>query len=179
LFNAHLLAAASDCSGRAGLLPAQWVPAHKFSTNTNTETKHREERMTVMQRRRSMSWWTALRLVLVSGIASAFIAVAGPVLLEASAAEHGARQKPSAPYAKPEPAYAKWGKLAVQYVHVCYPKAAVIDYLHVGRRRTGINRAEEVFQLWLREGKQEWGVLVRVQFQVSPERLLSIRCEKV
>jgi hypothetical protein len=125
-----------------------------------------------------MSWWTALRWVLVSGIASAFIAIAVPAGRQASAAEQGASQKPSAPYAKPEPAYAKWGKLAVQHVRVCYPNAAVIDYLHVGRRGIGSNRAEEVFRLWLRERKQEWGVIVRVQFQVSPEQLLAIRCEK-
>jgi hypothetical protein len=140
--------------------------------------RQREQRTTVMQRRRSMSWWTALRLALVSGIASAFIAVAGPAEREASAAEPGAPQEPLNHYAKPEPAYAKWGKLAVQHARVCYPNAAVIDYLHVGRRRIGINRAEEVFRLWLREGKQEWGVIVRVQFQVSPERLLAIHCTK-
>lgn len=129
-----------------------------------------------------MGWWTAVRIALVSGTASAWIMVAGHAPNQALAAEQQARHKhphsETAPYAKPEPAYAKWGKRAVQYAHVCYPNAAVVDYLHVGRRRIGDNRAEEVFRLWLREGKREWGILVRVQFQVSPEQFLSIRCER-
>jgi hypothetical protein len=154
---------------------------HNFSIVSNTEEKQQTERILV-QGRSQMGWWTAVRLALVSGMASGWILVSGQAANEALAAAPPARHKPPhsncAPYAKPEPPYAKWGKRAVQYAHVCYPNAAVVDYLHIGRRRIGENQAEEVFRLWLREGKREWGILVRVQFQVSPERFLSIRCEK-
>ncbi|GMA50950.1 hypothetical protein GCM10025857_23070 [Alicyclobacillus contaminans] len=75
--------------------------------------------------------------------------------------------------------YAKWGKLAVQQAQRCYPRAQVVDYLHLGRSEQGHGRAEEAFRLWLREGKQEWGVVVRLQFNVQTEALLRVRCERV
>ncbi|WP_051321942.1 DUF3889 domain-containing protein [Alicyclobacillus contaminans] len=86
---------------------------------------------------------------------------------------------PTAPYSKPIPPYAKWGKLAVQQAQRCYPRAQVVDYLHLGRSEQGHGRAEEAFRLWLREGKQEWGVVVRLQFNVQTEALLRVRCERV
>ena len=32
------------------------------------------------------------------------------------------------------PPYAKWGKLAVEKTKEQYPKAEIIDYLHIGRK---------------------------------------------
>ena len=33
-----------------------------------------------------------------------------------------------------QPPYAKWGKLAVEKTKEKYPKAEIIDYLHIGRK---------------------------------------------
>ena len=33
-----------------------------------------------------------------------------------------------------QPPYAKWGKLAVEKTKEQYPKAEIIDYLHIGRK---------------------------------------------
>jgi hypothetical protein len=71
------------------------------------------------------------------------------------------------PYAKPEPAYAKWGRMAVNFVHKRYPDAQVIDYLHVGRSRPAAGESAETFKLWLRRGSREFGVFVTITFDDS------------
>lgn len=84
-------------------------------------------------------------------------------------------QSASDPYTKPEPAYAKWGKLAVKETKERYPKAQVIDYLHVGRVDKSDNLAEECFKLWLRSEPREFGVYVTIVFNKHTEKVQTIQ----
>lgn len=77
-----------------------------------------------------------------------------------------------------EPAYAKWGRLAMRETQKKYPQAQIIDYLHVGRRAISAGTAEEVFKLWLRQAEREWAVYVRIRFVTSTDQVLSIRFEE-
>lgn len=77
-------------------------------------------------------------------------------------------------YVKPEPKYAKWGKLAVLETQKRYPKASVVDYLHVARRTMSASTTQEVFKLWLRDDKGEFGVYVRILFNTKTEQTLNI-----
>ncbi|SFU65520.1 DUF3889 domain-containing protein [Alicyclobacillus macrosporangiidus] len=105
---------------------------------------------------------------------------AQPVLLataapQAQAPQPGSRAptKPAQrPNVKPEPAYAPWGRMAMRIVQNRYPKAAIVDYLHVGRRNLSATRAQETFKLWLRQGKQEFGVYVTITFNTQTQRVL-------
>lgn len=74
-----------------------------------------------------------------------------------------------------EPAYAKWGRIAVKQAQEKYPDAAIIDYLHVKRKKISATVIEEKFKLWLRQGKEEFGVLVAVRFDKDTERVLTVR----
>jgi len=88
------------------------------------------------------------------------------------------QQGDTTPYAKPEPAYAKWGKLAVSETKERYPKAHVVDYLHVGRQNVGANLAKETFKLWLRSPAKEFGVIVTITFEKQTDKVRSIEfCE--
>ncbi len=82
-------------------------------------------------------------------------------------------------YGKPIPAYAKWGKIAVAQAKRCHPKAAVVDYLHLGRTVVSGTVAEEAFRLWMREGTKEWGILVRVQFNPQTDELIRVTCQNL
>lgn len=73
-----------------------------------------------------------------------------------------------------EPSYARWGQLAVAETKKKYPGAAVVDYRHVGRRTKSPTMSEETFKLWLRAGNREWGVYVRIVFETSSERVVSV-----
>ncbi|MCL6517958.1 MAG: YqzG/YhdC family protein [Alicyclobacillus sp.] len=83
------------------------------------------------------------------------------------------------PYTKPEPAYARWGKMAMALVQRRYPQAAIVDYLHVGRRNLSATRAQETFKLWLRQGKQEFGVYVTITFNPKTNQVISTQMRKV
>lgn len=72
------------------------------------------------------------------------------------------------------PAYAKWGLLAMQKTKERYPKADIIDYLHIGREMKASDIAVERFKLWLREDGQEYGVLVAIEFEDQTEKVLDI-----
>ena len=87
-------------------------------------------------------------------------------------------QKTSDPYYKPEPEYAKWGKIAVSETTKRYPEASVVDYLHVGRSLKGDTLVQESFKLWLRSASREFGVLVTIVFDKNTEKIRSIEfCE--
>ncbi|RUL57146.1 DUF3889 domain-containing protein [Lysinibacillus antri] len=76
---------------------------------------------------------------------------------------------------KPTPAYAKWGRLAMQEVMAKYPSADVIDYLHIGRE-TGSVTSVEKFKLWLRaEDNREFGVFVDITFNNQTEEVVNIQ----
>ena len=88
------------------------------------------------------------------------------------------QQGDTSPYTKPEPAYAKWGKLAVAETKERYPNAQVVDYLHVGRQNLDDDLAKETFKLWLRSPAKEFGVIVTITFEKPTEKVRSIEfCE--
>ncbi|KFN15216.1 MULTISPECIES: DUF3889 domain-containing protein [Bacillus] len=77
-----------------------------------------------------------------------------------------------------QPPYAKWGKLAVEKTKENYPKAQIIDYLHIGRKPKTVNITTEKFKLWLREDGKEYGVFVDVEFDTRTEKFLKITFQK-
>lgn len=81
------------------------------------------------------------------------------------------------PFVKPEPSYAKWGRLAVAEVKRKYPACSVIDYLHLGRQELSAQTAKESFRLWLRKDTREWGVRVDIVFNKQTEKPISIRVQ--
>ncbi|MBE7149194.1 DUF3889 domain-containing protein [Bacillus mycoides] len=83
---------------------------------------------------------------------------------------------PSIVYAQPP--YAKWGKLAVEKTKEQYPKAEIIDYLHIGRKPKTVQITVEKFKLWLREDGKEYGVFVDVEFDTKTEKFLKMSFQK-
>ncbi|MBK5505636.1 DUF3889 domain-containing protein [Bacillus sp. TH12] len=77
-----------------------------------------------------------------------------------------------------QPPYAKWGKLAVEKTKEQYPKAEIIDYLHIGRQPKTVQITVEKFKLWLREGGKEYGVFVDVEFDTKTEGFLKMSFQK-
>lgn len=73
-----------------------------------------------------------------------------------------------------EPPYAKWGRLAMQKTKERYPRADIVDYLHIGRDRITPNTAVEKFKLWLHEGSREFGVFVYIEFELNSDKLINI-----
>ncbi|WP_210470350.1 DUF3889 domain-containing protein [Sporosarcina sp. 6E9] len=71
------------------------------------------------------------------------------------------------------PAYAKWGKLAVQETQAKYPAANIIDYLHEGSESIGDSTVEK-FKLWLKEDDHEFGVFVRIEYNSATEKVIAI-----
>ena len=81
----------------------------------------------------------------------------------------------SAEEINPAPAYAKWGRMAMQNIMAKYPKADVIDYLHIGRE-VGTVTSVEKFKLWLRaEDNREFGVYVDITFNNQTEEVVDIK----
>ncbi|WP_134685533.1 YqzG/YhdC family protein [Brevibacillus migulae] len=77
-----------------------------------------------------------------------------------------------------EPAYAKWGQMAMKETKKKYPKADIVDYKHVGRKELSPSAAQETFRLWLKEGKQRYEVIVRITFETRTEKVLSVRFQQ-
>lgn len=75
------------------------------------------------------------------------------------------------------PAYAKWGKIAMEKVKEKYPAAKIVDYLHIGRV-VGHNTSTEKFKLWLREGNREFGVFVDITFNQQTEKIIDIQLKE-
>lgn len=77
-----------------------------------------------------------------------------------------------------QPPYAKWGKLAVEKTKEQYPKAEIIDYLHIGRKPKTVQITVEKFKLWLREDGKEYGVFVDVEFETKSEKFIKMSFQK-
>lgn len=75
---------------------------------------------------------------------------------------------------KPEPAYAKWSRLAIAKTKERYPNAKLIDYKHVGRTSQSPTVAQETFKIILKQGTREWGVVVRIGFNKTTEQVTGI-----
>jgi len=71
------------------------------------------------------------------------------------------------------PAYAKWGRLAMQETQSKYPHATIIDYLHEGSELKE-NSTIEKFKLWLKEDGHEFGVFVRIEYATDTEKVITI-----
>ncbi|MCL6593648.1 MAG: YqzG/YhdC family protein [Alicyclobacillus sp.] len=84
------------------------------------------------------------------------------------------RTQVQAPYVKPVPAYAKWGRVAVAAAKKRYPGASVIDYQHLGGETRPGGTAVERFKLWMRQGSKEWGLWVDVVFQPRTQQVVAI-----
>ncbi|MGD6962066.1 DUF3889 domain-containing protein [Fictibacillus phosphorivorans] len=61
-----------------------------------------------------------------------------------------------------EPAYAKWGRLAVFETGKRYPDYDIVDYLYVGRTTAQNEDIVERFKLWIRKGASEKGVIITI-----------------
>ena len=61
-----------------------------------------------------------------------------------------------------EPAYAKWGRLAVFETGKRYPDHQIVDYLYMGRNLAQNGDIVERFKLWLRKGTSEKGVVITI-----------------
>ncbi|MCM3390097.1 DUF3889 domain-containing protein [Ureibacillus chungkukjangi] len=73
------------------------------------------------------------------------------------------------------PAYAKWGRMAMQNVMAKYPTSDVIDYLHIGREVGSVTSVEK-FKLWLKaEDNSEFGVFVDITFNNQTEEVVDIK----
>jgi hypothetical protein len=72
-----------------------------------------------------------------------------------------------------EPAYAKWGRVAIEQAKERYPNADVVDYLHVGRRNMD-RTTTETFKLWIREADREFGVFIMIEFETENELIKKI-----
>lgn len=71
------------------------------------------------------------------------------------------------------PDYAKWGKLAIKETQSRYPNANIIDYLHEGSESKE-DATIEKFKLWLKDGDNEFGVFVRIEYTTETEKVINI-----
>lgn len=73
------------------------------------------------------------------------------------------------------PAYAKWGRLAMQKIMEKYPRADVIDYLHIGQEAGTVTTIEK-FKFWLRtKDNREFGVFVDITFNNQTKEVIDIK----
>ncbi|WP_454191770.1 DUF3889 domain-containing protein [Paenibacillus sp. Marseille-Q7038] len=72
-----------------------------------------------------------------------------------------------------EPAYAKWGIIAVKKAETEYG-APVKDYAHIGRTVISESRAEEKFRLVLKKENKEFTVEVTVRFNPQTDELSNV-----
>ena len=85
---------------------------------------------------------------------------------------------PTIAHAQPEiPAYAKWGKLAIKETQSKYPNANIVDYLHEGSESKEDSTIEK-FKLWLKDGDNEFGVFVRIEYTTATEKVVTIELEE-
>lgn len=81
------------------------------------------------------------------------------------------------PVLQETPAYAKWGKLALNEAQSKYPHASIIDYLHEGRESNADSTIEK-FKLWLKDGDHEFGVFVTIEFTTETEEVVNIKLQE-
>lgn len=84
----------------------------------------------------------------------------------------------TSPVAEAQPPYAKWGKVAMQQTMKTYPKAKIVDYLHVGRKNKTPTTSEETFKLLLQENNRMWALLVHIEFETKTEKVLKVSFEE-
>ncbi|CAK4852121.1 unnamed protein product [Aphanomyces euteiches] len=87
------------------------------------------------------------------------------------------REKKTIAALSAEPAYAKWGQLAMSQVKNKY-QADIVDYKHLGRKEITPQIVEEDFKFWLRSGNREFGVFVKIRFDSSTEKVQSISIQE-
>jgi hypothetical protein len=75
------------------------------------------------------------------------------------------------------PAYAKWGRLAIKETQSKYPNANIIDYLHEGSESKEDSTIEK-FKLWLKDGDNEFGVFVRIEYTTETEKVVNIELKE-
>ncbi|MFJ7667080.1 DUF3889 domain-containing protein [Lysinibacillus sp. NPDC097195] len=80
-------------------------------------------------------------------------------------------------YAEVPPAYAKWGKLAIEKIQSSYPNSKIIDYLHEGSE-LGEGATIEKFKLWLKEGDKEFGVYIRIKYNTETQQVVDIEMQE-
>lgn len=78
-----------------------------------------------------------------------------------------------------EPAYAKWGKLAMEETIKEYRDASIVDYKYEGRRTLEAGQAEESFVLWVRKDTKEFGVRVRIRIDSSSDSLINVQLKEL
>ncbi|WP_264739293.1 YqzG/YhdC family protein [Cytobacillus firmus] len=78
---------------------------------------------------------------------------------------------------RPEPAYAKWGRLAMETAKEKYPKAKILDYLHIGREK-GQTTDIEKFKLWIEDSGKEFGLYIDIEFDSKTERVIRINTRR-
>lgn len=77
------------------------------------------------------------------------------------------------PSAHAEPAYAKWGVIAVKKAETKYG-APVKDYAHIGRTVISESIAEEKFRLLIKKDNKELTVEVTVRFNPKTDELSNV-----
>ncbi|MDW0114295.1 DUF3889 domain-containing protein [Sporosarcina saromensis] len=78
---------------------------------------------------------------------------------------------------KEAPAYAKWSRLALVETKNAYPNAQIVDYLYKGTTATD-DLSIATFQLWLKEGDTEFGVIVTVTYTTATEEFKKVEFEE-
>lgn len=78
---------------------------------------------------------------------------------------------------RPEPAYAKWGRLAMETAKKKYPRAKILDYLHIGREKRQETEIEK-FKLWIEDGGKEFGLYIDIEFDPKTDRVIRINTRK-
>lgn len=77
------------------------------------------------------------------------------------------------PIVNAEPAYAKWGAIAVAQAQSKYG-AVVKDYAHIGRTVLSDSVAEETFRLLMKKENEEFTVQVKVQFNMHTDEITNV-----
>ncbi|WP_051250866.1 DUF3889 domain-containing protein [Paenibacillus harenae] len=78
-----------------------------------------------------------------------------------------------------QPAYAKWGRLAMEEASKAYPDASIADYKYEGRTMLEGGQAEERFVLWLRRVSGEFGIRVSIKVESDTDRLVQVRIKEL
>lgn len=79
-------------------------------------------------------------------------------------------------YATP-PSYAKWGQLAIKTAKEKYPRANIVDYLHIGREDK-LHSSIEKFKLWVDDRGKEFGLLIQIEFDPKNDRVIRVHTQK-
>ncbi|MGM0880781.1 MAG: DUF3889 domain-containing protein [Bacillota bacterium] len=78
-----------------------------------------------------------------------------------------------------EPAYAKWGKLAMEETSKAYRNASIVDYKYEGRTVISEGEAEERFVLWIVKDTREFGVRVSIRVKTDTDELINVRMQEL